>query len=86
MANIAELTFLLAAGAVVLIILARLAAKSQKITREGYYGQFTYLPSCGGDWLDRRRGMCRGATNGMMPSIEGDIWWTPCCGRLGVPP
>jgi hypothetical protein len=55
---------------------------------EGFLGSFYYSPACGSEWMGRRRRDCRGATTGIMPSIEttGMAEDRPCCGVLGVPP
>jgi hypothetical protein len=57
-------------------------------SKEGFLSELHYSPSCGSQWLGRRRSECRGVTSGAMPSIETTSKFGNglCCGRLGVPP
>jgi hypothetical protein len=57
-------------------------------SKEGFLGELYYSPSCGSEWLGRRRSDCRGITTGVMPSIETTSKFGNglCSGRLGVPP
>lgn len=56
--------------------------------KEGFLGELYYSPSCGSEWLGRRRSECRGITTGVMPSIETTSKFGNglCSCRLGVPP
>lgn len=63
--------------------------------KEGFLGELHYSPSCGSEWLGRRRTECRGITSGVMPSIEMDAFGGGLCcaqrrgrdyGSFGVPP
>jgi hypothetical protein len=52
--------------------------------KEGFLGELYYSPSCGSEWLGRRRTECRGITSGVMPSIEMDAFGGGlCCARRG---
>lgn len=55
---------------------------------ESFMSTLYYSPSCGSEWMGRRRGECRGITTGVMPSIEltTNFGHNLCSGRLGVPP
>jgi hypothetical protein len=56
--------------------------------KEPFITTLYYSPSCGSEWMGRRRSECRGITTGVMPSIEltTNFGHTTCSGRLGVPP
>jgi hypothetical protein len=47
--------------------------------KEGFLGELYYSPSCGSEWLGRRRTECRGITSGVMPSIEMDTFGGGLC-------
>jgi hypothetical protein len=47
--------------------------------KEGFLGELYYSPSCGSEWLGRRRTECRGITSGVMPSIEMDAFGGGLC-------
>jgi hypothetical protein len=64
------------------------AAPEGPRAREPFIATLYYSPSCGSEWLGRRRSECRGITTGVMPSIEltTNFGHSLCSGRLGVPP
>lgn len=56
---------------------------------EGFLGNFSYNPVCGGSYCDSFRKNCHGFTSGAMPAIESEWAGGGLCSGLftdGVPP
>jgi hypothetical protein len=57
--------------------------------QEGFLGNFSYNPVCGGSYCDSFRKNCHGFTSGAMPAIESEWSGGGLCPGLftdGVPP